>query len=154
MPANDDLTNKVAAIINGPPYTYMYSTVSNYSFSLPTSANNVMIHTYGGGGGGAHGAQGAGGVASTNFTYTTGQPWGSGAGPAGINVDGAAKFNGDIIWKGRDLGRIIDTIEKRLAILTPDPSKLAHFEALQKAYDNYKVLEALCEIPETTDETK
>jgi hypothetical protein len=47
---------------------------------------------------------------------------------------------------------MLATIEKRLAILTPDPAKLEHFEALQKAYDHYKTLEALCEVPEKKDD--
>jgi hypothetical protein len=42
---------------------------------------------------------------------------------------------------------MLTTIEKRLAILTPDPAKLEHFAALQKAYQHYKTLEALCEVP-------
>jgi hypothetical protein len=46
----------------------------------------------------------------------------------------------------------METISKRLAILVPDPDKLEHFEALKKAYNHYKTLEALCELP--TKETK
>ena len=53
-------------------------------------------------------------------------------------------FNGDIKWKGRSLGDMLETIEKRLSILTPDPKKLAKYEALQKAYEYYKNLEAMC----------
>jgi hypothetical protein len=41
----------------------------------------------------------------------------------------------------------MEAMSKRLAILVPDPDKLEHFEALKKAYDHYKLLEALCEIP-------
>ena len=39
---------------------------------------------------------------------------------------------------------MLETIEKRLSILTPDPKKLAKYEALQKAYEYYKTLEAMC----------
>jgi hypothetical protein len=39
----------------------------------------------------------------------------------------------------------METMEKRLAILQPDPKKLKKFQALQKAYEHYKLLEALCE---------
>jgi hypothetical protein len=42
----------------------------------------------------------------------------------------------------------MDTIENRLAILQPDPKKLKKFEALQKAYNHYKMLEALCDAEE------
>jgi hypothetical protein len=41
----------------------------------------------------------------------------------------------------------METISNRLAILQPDPAKLEHFAALKKAYEHYKTLEALCEIP-------
>lgn len=40
----------------------------------------------------------------------------------------------------------LETIEKRLNILVPDPKKLEKFEALKKAYEHYKHLEQLCEI--------
>ena len=40
----------------------------------------------------------------------------------------------------------LETIEKRLNILVPDPKKLEKFEALKKAYEHYKQLEQLCEI--------
>lgn len=66
---------------------------------------------------------------------------------AGLHVSSDAEFEGDIKWKGRSLGDLLTTIEKRLAILVPDPAKLAHYESLQKAYQHYKTLEALCETP-------
>lgn len=62
----------------------------------------------------------------------------------GLHVTSDAEFEGNIKWKGRDLGKMLETIEKRLAILEPNPKKLKKFEALQKAYDHYKLLEALC----------
>jgi len=57
----------------------------------------------------------------------------------------------NITWQGRGLGEMLSKIEKRLSILTPDPKKLKHFVALQKAYAHYKTLEALCELPEEED---
>lgn len=71
----------------------------------------------------------------------------SGTNPSSIDVIGDANFEGDIKWKGRSLGTMLETIEKRLAILQPDPEKLEHFEALRRAYEHYKTLEALCEVP-------
>ena len=53
----------------------------------------------------------------------------------------------DIKVGGRSLKEFMDSMEKRLAILVPDPKKLEHFEALRKAYEHYKTLEALCELP-------
>ena len=92
----------------------------------------------------------ASGTGSTSYTLNTGAGYNgswvtasSGPTPT-ITVTGDAKFDGDITWKGRDLGKLLETIEKRLAILTPDPKKLEKYEALQKAYAHYKLLEALC----------
>lgn len=62
----------------------------------------------------------------------------------GLSVSGDATFDGDIKWKGRSLGKLLESIEDRLAILTnPDPEKLEKFAALKKAYDHYKLMEKL-----------
>jgi hypothetical protein len=53
---------------------------------------------------------------------------------------------GDIKIGNRSLKTFMDTMEKRMAILQPDPAKLEKFEALQKAYEHYKHLERLCEL--------
>jgi hypothetical protein len=71
---------------------------------------------------------------------------------AGLKVTSDAEFDGDIKWKGRSLGDILSKIESRLAILSPDSKKLEHFAALKRAYDNYKTLEALCELPVEEDD--
>ena len=61
-----------------------------------------------------------------------------------IQVKGDAEFDGDIKWKGRSLGSLLESIEDRLAILQdPDPKKLEKHAALKKAYDHYKLLEKL-----------
>ncbi|NBP00039.1 MAG: hypothetical protein EBU90_07885 [Proteobacteria bacterium] len=73
--------------------------------------------------------------------------------PNTLQVNGDAEFEGDIKWKGRSLGEMLETIEKRLSILVPDPKKLEHYEALKKAYEHYKTLEALCDTP-AEDEDK
>lgn len=69
-----------------------------------------------------------------------------------FTVTGDAKFEGDISIKGRSLTKMLETIEKRLAILQPNPKKLAKYEALQKAYEHYKTLEALCDLPEDEED--
>ena len=56
--------------------------------------------------------------------------------------------SGDIKFNGRSLTESLETIEKRLAILVPDPKKLEKYEALQKAYNHYRTLEALCDAPD------
>ena len=59
---------------------------------------------------------------------------------------------GDIKIGGRSLKTFMDTMEKRMAILQPDPAKLEKFEALQKAYEHYKHLERLCEIDDEDED--
>jgi hypothetical protein len=61
--------------------------------------------------------------------------------------DGDAEFDGDVKIKGVSIVDAIDKINKRLAILVPDPAKLEYFEALKRAYENYKILENLCQLP-------
>ncbi len=73
-------------------------------------------------------------------------------GTSGLHVTSDASFEGDIKWKGKSLGEMIEKIHDRLAILTPDMEKLEHFSALKKAYDNYKMLEALCEVPKKEED--
>ena len=77
------------------------------------------------------------GVIGSSYTTQTTQP--------SLHVTNDAEFDGDIKWKGRSLGTLLTSIEDRLAILAdPDPKKLEKFAALKKAYDNYKLLEKLC----------
>ena len=82
---------------------------------------------------------------SSNVTYST-------VPDPNFKVTGDAEFEGDVKIQGRSILKILETIEQRLAILRPDPEKLEHFEALKKAYDNYKMLEALCQLPSKQDE--
>lgn len=58
----------------------------------------------------------------------------------------------DINIDGKSLRTFMDTMEKRLAILQPNPKKLEKFEALQKAYNHYKTLEALCDLDDEDEE--
>jgi len=67
--------------------------------------------------------------------------------PGTLQVKGDAEFDGDVKIKGKSMVEMLKGIEDRLAILVPDPAKLEHFEALKKAYDHYKTLEALCQVP-------
>jgi hypothetical protein len=134
--------------------------LDNMSIDLSSSMNNYSFSTTGavGSSGSYYISTGAGanGTWSTNpYIFTTNNTGNVGIGttsPAGLHVTSDASFDGDIKWKGRSLGDMLTTIEKRLSILTPDPAKLEHFEALQKAYKHYKTLEALCEIPEKKDD--
>lgn len=97
--------------------------------------------------------------AGSNGTYYTTNNTGGNIGigtswpsNSGLKVTGDAEFEGDVKIKGVSIAKTLEDIQKRLAILVPDPAKLEHFEALKKAYYHYKLLEALCELP--TKETK
>lgn len=121
------------------------------------TANTMQSSLTGGGGSGGGGAWGGGGGGSGAGQYVTiGNNYGSynytspqinPLGSPGLHVKGDAEFQGDIKWKGRSLANMLETIERRLSILVPDPEKLEHYEALKKAYEHYKTLEALCEKP-------
>jgi hypothetical protein len=133
----DELPNE--DILNDTMSIDITSSMNNYSFSTmgaTGSSGSYYVST----------GAGSNGTWSTNpYVFTTNNT-------SGLHVSTDAIFDGDIKWKGRSLGDMLTTIEKRLAILTPDPAKLEHFEALQKAYDHYKTLEALCEVPEKKDD--
>jgi hypothetical protein len=108
---------------------------SSGSYTISTGANGTW-------------GTGANGTWGTNpYVFTTNNTGVGNISGAGLYVSSDAEFDGDIKWKGRSLGDLLTTIEKRLAILVPDPAKLAHYESLQKAYQHYKTLEALCETP-------
>lgn len=76
--------------------------------------------------------------AASSYSYTL-----SPAPHPSLHVTGKAHFEDDIVVNGRSLEKLFNDIENRLAILTPDPKKLEKWEALQKAYDHYKLLEKL-----------
>jgi len=98
-----------------------------------------------------------GGGTSGAYMYNTGSSsqWSNittSAKHPSISVTGDAEFEGKVKINGQDLAEFMDTISKRLAILVPDPDKLEHFEALKKAYDHYKLMEALCQLPKKESE--
>jgi len=99
------------------------------------------------------------GSSGSSYVYTTNStsPWQNltmtnNSHPSSLNVKGDAEFEGKVMINKRDLGEFMETLSKRLAILVPDPAKLEHFEALKKAYNHYKTLEALCELPKEPTE--
>lgn len=130
---------------------------NNMSIDLSSSMNGYSFATTGAvGSSGSYlistGA-GANGTWSTNpYIFSTNNTSIGNITGAGLHVSSDAEFEGDIKWKGRSLGDMLASIENRLAILTPDPAKLEHFAALKKAYEHYKTLEALCEIPNKENE--
>ena len=147
MNDDEDILKDTVTITNG-GYSYDYSTGSVGSITLGTGTSTLnMANVY------YTGVNGT--TSSSTYTIPSGT-WGSlgttATNSGSIHVQGDAHFDSDIKIKGRSLIDFIETLEKRLAILTPDPKKLEKYEALQKAYKHYKMLEALCEADD--DDTK
>lgn len=71
---------------------------------------------------------------------------------ATANYGNGMVVTGDLVINGVSLTDTLKIIEDRLMILVPDPAKLAKFEALRKAYDHYKIMEALCDEKDKIDE--
>jgi hypothetical protein len=115
------------------PSVTLNSTSSYSSYTIPTLSSSVFN---------------GGNIITTNNTNPvwTGMPYSNGSGSTGgqLELEGEGA---DVLINGRSLKEFMEKMESRLAILVPDPAKLEHFEALKRAYDHYKTLEALCEIP-------
>ena len=141
----DDLTIDLGDIhISGGSGTdYLDMSSYTYTTAVPTTTNSTYTISTGSWGNGLNG------TSITSLPYIT-----SNTTNPGISVDGDAEFKGSIKIKGKDLGDWMETLERRLAILVPDPKKLEQYEALQKAYKHYKMLEALCEERKDEDESK
>ena len=108
--------------------SYTIGSSSSYSYG------NITINS--------SGSMGIG--TSSPYYYSTGASVLGSSNGSGLHVTSDATFEGDIKWKGRSLGKLLEGIEDRLALLAePDPKKLEKFAALKKAYDHYKLMEKL-----------
>jgi len=121
--------------INSGPYTIDTTAIGSYYSTASMNYGNITISNGG-----------------TTSPWNSGYITTAGTNTPSLQVTGDAEFEQDIKIKGVSVLKTLDEINKRLAILVPDPDKLEHFEALKKAYDHYKVLEALCQLP--TKESK
>lgn len=101
----------------------------NLTIPVTTTATGAVYTINAGGGGG---------------TYAYNNSWTSPTNSGTIKIAGDAEIAGKIMLQGQDLGRTIEQINQRLAILVPDPKLLDKYNALKEAYDHYKTLEALC----------
>ena len=144
-PITDENTIDLSSGIDYNSITIDTSSMNSYNFyqsTLPStitisgsSSSNYSI--------GSSGSFLTSGINGTSFNNVN---WGTTSTP-GIKVTGDAEFDGKVKINGQDIAEFMETISKRLSILQPDPAKLEHFAALKKAYEHYKTLEALCEIP-------
>lgn len=148
---DEDLDLSSLASVTIPPLsTSQIASLSSINGPYPSLNVGAAGSTYTTGSAGSNGTFG---IYSTNST----SPWGNitmtnNHQPSSLKVKGDAEFEGKVMINKRDLGEFMETISKRLAILVPDPAKLEHFEALKKAYDHYKMLEQLCELPKEEKE--
>ena len=98
-------------------------------------------YTISGSAGGNGGGGGTGGIYTTSYNWSTMNS----SSTVSINTDGIEMAPGtDIKVDGKSLKEFMTKMEQRLAILVPDPERLEKFEALKKAYEHYKTMEALC----------
>jgi hypothetical protein len=113
------------------------SSSNSYGSCIPSSWNSTTSGTF----------------YTTNTTSTIGisnSGTGTSIGPNPIWTTGPISnpglvVDGDIKWNGRSLGKLLEKIEDRLAMLTePTPERLERFAALREAYEAYKLLDTLC----------
>ena len=148
MPGDADFGDEFIITIPDEDYDKYKINMSNYSPSILSGYNTTagtLISTAGSNG------SSSSFYGNTNYTFSNIT---SASASNGLHVTSNAVFDGDLIVKGVNVTEMLETMEtikKRLAILIPDPAKLEHFEALKRAYENYKTLEALCELPEDND---
>jgi hypothetical protein len=129
-----------------------YTTIDTSSIIGPYPSMNVGIGATGSNGS-VYTSNGTGNAMWTTSPYQTISNWNTiGTTQPSVQIKGDAEFEGKVMINKRDLGEFMEAMSKRLAILVPDPAKLEHFEALKKAYNHYKTLEALCELPKETKE--
>jgi hypothetical protein len=143
---SDIIDDNITITIPSEDYENYKIDISNYSSTILNGYNTASWGTLNS----TIGANGTSGSYYGNTNYTFSNITSSSA-KNGLHVTSNAEFDGDVKIKGVSIVDAIDKINKRLAILVPDPAKLEHFEALKRAYENYKTLEALCELPTKDD---
>jgi hypothetical protein len=114
----------------GAGYSLGTLTSPTYSSGMTVGGITTSNSWNGTSGGSYYTIAGAGGPTSKNVNIDTN----------GIDLTAGA----DVKIDGKSLKDFMTKMEQRLAILVPDPEKLAKFEALKKAYEHYKTMESLC----------
>jgi len=151
---DDTITISTTNLTDTPDYTGPFTIDMS---SIDTSLYSGMNYTSTGGFniGSSNNITISNGGSTYSMPYTSGagvitsaNPWASTTMGGQLELEGE---NADVKINGKSLADFMDKMEKRLAILVPDPEKLEHFAALKKAYENYKTLEALCELPKEED---
>jgi hypothetical protein len=155
-PIEDENTIDLSSGIDYDSITIDTGNMNSYNYSYSTIPSSITISGSTGSNYGAIGSSGSfltsNGLNGTSWSNTNWSIGSNNINPTpGLKVNGDAEFEGKVMINGRNISEFMETISKRLAILVPDPAKLEHFAALKKAYEHYKTLEALCEIPKEED---
>jgi hypothetical protein len=145
-PIVDENTIDLSSGVESDSITIDTSNMNSYNYSYSTIPSSITISNSSGSNYGAIGSSGSFLTSGINGTSWSNVNWGTSSSNS-LSVTGDAEFEGDVKIKGVSIANALEDIQKRLAILVPDPAKLEHFAALKKAYEHYKTLEALCEIP-------
>jgi hypothetical protein len=152
----DDKDNTITIDVQDELTGDMYidsSSMNSYNYSYSTIPSSITISNSSSSNYGATGSSGSFLTSGLNGTSWSNVNWNGNVNPTpGLKVSGDAEFEGKVMINGRNISEFMETISNRLAILQPDPAKLEHFAALKKAYEHYKTLEALCEIPKKENE--
>ncbi len=120
----DTITIDASNMYGSNTITLPSTTIANGGFALGSASSNYYTTSTGG------------------YTFNTTTP------SVNITSDGIDMAAGtDIKVDGKSLKEFMSKMEERLAILIPDPKKLAQFAALKKAYEHYKLIESLCQEP-------
>jgi hypothetical protein len=139
------MSNNTVTITGSSSGTYgaVPPTVSIMSATGPLPTTGSTLYTVGGGGGGG-GIAGSGAIGHTG-SYFTSTGTGTGTGWTTISPQTNSVFNTS---KGNkvdldELAEMMTIMKERFLILTPLFEKHEKYAALKKAYDNYKMIEAL-----------
>ena len=153
-PITDENTIDLPSDVDYDTITIDTSSMNSYTYSpYSTIPSSITISGSSSSNYGAVGSSGSFLTSGLNGTSWSNVNWGGNISPSpGLKVSGDAEFDGKVMINGRNISEFMETIAKRLSILQPDPAKLEHFAALKKAYEHYKMLEALCEIPKKENE--
>jgi hypothetical protein len=120
---------------------YSFNSTSTVAYTIGTQS---AVGSYGAiGAAGQFLTSGSNGT-SWSTTSNSGMAFSTGSTGSSMSVNGNLDVSGNIKINGKDLAKMMEKIEDRLAILQePDPIKLEKFLALKKAYDHYKLMEKL-----------
>jgi len=113
--------------------SYTYNPTNPAYGNITISAGNQSTFTL----------TGTSGTSATTAPYvwasTTG--WDTNSSSGTLQVKGDAVFDGNITVKGRNLTEMLEAIESRLGILTPNPELEAEFDELKALGDAYRAAE-------------